>query len=139
MSANPACMRREGGETLIILSDGSVIRRKEKPSVLLSEKCLRYGSTLKGRTEAVSRLLEIRQKPPVLISERTMEMGFGTMSMKDEACEWFSYREILQIKGKGRGTEVTFVQGGRVTADADPRILKRQMERCVRLLSILTE
>ncbi len=132
-------MKQASGETYLFDSQGNTVTSSKTPVQILEQRCLKYGSTMRGRMEAACMLLGIRQKPPVLISEATGEIWFGTTSMKDKSCEWYSYHHLLHIVSRNGRTEVLFMNGISVETDTDVRILRRQMERCEHLLRILSD
>lgn len=123
---------------MITYDDGSSDIISIKPAVWLSEKCLRGGSSLRGRTDAFCELLKVRQKPAVLISEVSGEIWFPTLSPKQADCVWIRYDEILDVKAHcPQSCEVIFFNGFRMQANVDARVIRQQMKRCRAFLELL--
>lgn len=111
---------------------------KQTPAQLLNKACLRHFSTMKGRTQAASILLNYGQKPPFLIAPN--EMGVCPTASPDNAdCVWlFNHRFTVVEVAKGQSV-VTFMEGTTVHVKASRHTILKQYERLHTLLSISSQ
>ena len=124
--------------TELVLGDGSVVYDPRKPSVILNEWCLTYGSSMNGRIDAVRHLCGVKRKFPILLSER-MNLIFFPMRAKDEG-PWINASMLVSWKGIHReATELFFLSGIHLTIPYDSRMVKRQMTLCEQFQAILNQ
>ena len=111
---------------------------KLTPAQLLNKACLRYFSTMKGRIQAASMLLNFVQKPPFLIAPN--EMGVcPTASPENADCVWlFNHRFTIVEVAKGQSV-VTFMEGTTVQVKASMHTILKQYQRLHTLLSISSQ
>lgn len=108
---------------------------KLAPHLLLNKACLRYFSTMKGRTQAASVILSYAKKPPFLIAPN--ELGVcPTASPENPDCVWlFNHRFTVTEVAKGQSV-VTFMEGTTIHVKASKHTILRQYQRLHTLLSI---
>ncbi len=136
--SDPILIRQDHQTCKLIFSDGTAKQQKRRASDILEEKCLRNGSSLKGRMDSFRYLLHIVQKPAVLISEVTGEIWFPLVSMNQPDCIWLRYDAILDVRSSDdHQCAVIFFSGYRQTLDFDPRVIRQQMKRCRQFLELL--
>ena len=135
---NYLILKQDKKSTILIDSDGMASEVDKKPYELIDEMCIYYGSSLKGRIEAINQTLSIKQKAPVLISEVLEIIYFPTLSYKHKDCEWINYNQILHVKSAGLNkTKIEFISGYAYEIDINSRIIKNQIKRCEEYLNIL--
>ena len=93
-----------GEDTLAIISDGfsrtKIIEKDQEFVVeksafsIMEDSCEYYGSTYKGRVNAVKKLLKFNYKTPVLIEESRKIIFFPTKSYLLDDCSWINYNYI---------------------------------------------
>ena len=134
----PVMIRQDRQTSTLIFADGSAETETRKAVSILEEKCLKHGSSLKGRIDSFRYLLHIVQKPAVLISEVSGEIWFPLISMNQPDCIWLRYDAVLDVKSSGdHQCEVLFFSGHRETLAFDPRVIRLQMKRCRQFLELL--
>jgi len=115
-----------------LLEDGSYTVYDKNPVKLLNELCLMHGSTMQGRKDAYSILMDRKRKAPVLISEQNFEMFFPVLSSTDpKDMLWLSYGDIWMYKQiEDNLTKVYFISGCEADAPVSRRTLKYQIDKC---------
>ena len=124
-----------GGYKSKISTTHGIYFSKQTPAQLLDKACLRYFSTMKGRTKAASILLNYGQKPPFLIAPN--EIGvFPTASPDNADCVWlFNHRITVVDVVKGQSM-ITFMEGTTIHVKVSKHTILQQYQRLHTLLSI---
>ncbi len=115
-----------------LLEDGSYAAYDKNPMKLINDLCLLHGSTMQGRKDAYSILMNRKRKAPVLISEHSFEMFFPVLSSTDtKEMLWLSYAEIWMFKQiEEHMTKVYFISGCEADVPVSRRTLKYQIDKC---------
>ncbi|WP_318617282.1 competence protein ComK [Sporosarcina sp. YIM B06819] len=108
---------------------------KLSPHQLLNKACLYHFSTMKGRIQAATILLNYDKKPPFLIAPN--ELGVcPTASPQNADCVWlFNHRYTVTEVGKGQSI-VTFMEGTSIYVKASRHTILKQQLRLHALLNI---
>ncbi|WP_203245840.1 competence protein ComK [Sporosarcina beigongshangi] len=124
-----------GGFKSKISTTHGIYYSKLSPPQLLDKACLHYFSTMKGRMQAASILLNFVQKPPFIIAPN--ELGvYPTASPENADCVWlFNHRFTIAEVSKGRSI-VTFMEGTSIHVKASRHTIVNQYQRLHTLLSI---
>ena len=126
----------------IVFEQERVIHTKEKPFQLIQAACLEHWSTYEGRRRAVVHQTGFQQKVPIPISINKKIFAFPTYSPHDHACCWiFSshVRDIAAISIENRMlSEITFHTGKRLSIDVSPYILKKQFQRTLQCMYMIS-
>ena len=132
-------LTRREGVTECLFSSGEIQILRITPEEILSCMCMRHGSSLRGRLDAVSALTEYRQKLPVLISESSQVIYFPTGGSRNRRSAYIRYNDIIGlVKTDDPGvTEILFSTGVRAFVHASGRTIRLQMQRCEKYLQIL--
>ena len=108
--------------------DNLHVRKDVKIQKVLSEICLLGGSTFKGRVDASTQILKIRQKAPIVYIMNNML--FPTVSYNRSDCIWINPKGVMEYKRDGNETTVQFYNGFTINIPIEYRSFKRQMTRC---------
>ncbi|WP_342508630.1 competence protein ComK [Sporosarcina sp. FSL K6-2383] len=108
---------------------------KLTPAQLLNKACLHYFSTMEGRIQAASALLNYVKKPPFIIAPN--ELGvYPTASPDNDDCVWFfNHRFTIVEVAKGQSI-VTFMEGTSIHVKASKHTMLKQYLRLHSLLSV---
>ena len=127
-----------GGTAVVYKNQKDPVMVDEKPEILLENWCLRNGSTLEGRINAVQKSMGYIQKTPVLVSERSGLMFFPTRGHENSDAIWINPHWILVMKEEpDAATEVTFLDGRTEHFAIDRRTLIAQNFRCHEIMNNL--
>ena len=97
------------------------------PIELLNEACLRYASTLEGRLQAVTKVLNFK-KPPFLIMPYDLGV-FPTASPSNPDCVWiFNHRFTMVEVSKGK-SRLDFANEISISVNASIYTLQQQLQR----------
>jgi competence protein ComK len=108
---------------------------KLTPYQLLDKACMRYLSTMTGRKQAASKLLNFQNKTPILIEPYAIA-AFPTMSSSRLECVWiFNHRFTVRELGKGR-SEITFYAGTSIIVNVSKHTLLKQQLRLHTLIDM---
>ncbi len=133
-------LKQDENKTYAIDTGGTVHELDVEPLVFLNERCIRCGSTIRGRKEAFCRMVHARQKPAVLVSETSREIWFPTLGDKSRLCQWICYNYLLSAKPADTFyTNLTFITGTKVKVPCNIRTIRLQMSRCERFLNMIDE
>lgn len=125
-------IQSHGKGSSCLMEDGSYTVCEKNPVKLLNELCLMHGSTMQGRKDAYSILMNRKRKAPVLISEQYFEMFFPVLSSTDtNDMLWLSYSDIWMYKQiEDNLTKVYFICGCEADVPVSRRTLKYQIDKC---------
>lgn len=100
---------------------------------LINNACIRYGSTMDGRANAVKALLSFTQKTPFIIAPFDISV-FPTISAKHPECIYI-FNHHFQIKELEKGkSRLTFFNGTRIDIPCSKYALHKQQLRLHSLL-----
>ena len=113
----------------IIVENGRLIEVDMKPSDLINENLLYYGSSLQGATEGASRILGNTYSNPIAISEKQNIYWLPSKSPASDECVWFALHHIVRLRAFGKAqTEVQLTGGHKIVIDSSFYTLtKREM------------
>lgn len=108
---------------------------KLTPYRLLDKACMRYLSTMSGRKQAASKLLNFQNKTPIMIEPYAIA-AFPTLSSSRLECVWiFNHRFTVLELGKGR-SEIIFNEGTSITVNVSKHTLLKQQLRLHTLIDM---
>ena len=105
----------------------------------LNRRCQQEGSTLQGRREAFSQLVNARKHIPVLTSVRRGEIFMPFGKMDDPQTIWINLRAVQYYSAEGNGTRIFFINGESLLLDFRQPIVKRQIERSQLYITLIGE
>ena len=105
----------------------------------LNRRCQQEGSTLQGRREAFSQLMNARKHIPVLTSVRRGEIFITLGQMDDTKTIWINLRAVQYYSAEGNGTRIFFINGESLLLDFRQPIVKRQIERSQLYITLIGE
>ncbi len=141
------CLYSSGSEARETRTGGSAKQ-------FLSELCLAYGSTMRGRTDACRELLyrssgivkrgqkKQLQKTPLYIGDEMRTVFFPTKSPAESDCLWLNWNRISRCYGDPDDPQITrvlFDSGHEVSVACSVRTMKKQMRRCEDYVKILRD
>ena len=101
---------------------------------IISNSCLFFGSTYKGRKIGSSNLLNCTHKVPILIEESSEIIFFPTASINNNNCVWISFNNLEAInKIDNQYSSVLFKQNREFKMRISYFILTNQIMRSNRL------
>lgn len=102
------------------------IQYEKNPSIksYLNKKCIENGSTLEGRKQAFSYLMNQKKYIPIVISVDPIEIYFPISSTKDPNCIWINYNAIKKIQYNKKTCTLTFKDNSRLYCLYPKRIQK---------------
>lgn len=137
---NICVLEQHGDDVTLIDENGNKEVLHKNGYELIDEACIYHGSSLKGRSEAINRNLNIKQKSPILISEVLEYMYFPILSYMNENCIWINYNAILKVsKIDGNHSKILFLSGYTYELTYNVRMIRNQMKRCDTYLKLLRE
>lgn len=127
--------------TFVYYLDGHSERLDLLAESVLEEWCESYGSTLRGRTEAVRKLCGAKTKIPVLVRESDALIFFPVRSISaDGENYWINDNLLAAVLPEGRTkSHLVFLNGLKLTIPYDVRIVRRQRDVCRRCRDALAE
>ena len=127
--------------TDVFYTDGSSERLYTLAETVLEDWCVSFGSTLRGRVEAVRHLCNAKTKIPVLIRESDTLLFFPMRSINaDGENYWINDNLLGAALPEGRNlSHLVFMNGYRLTIPYDIRIIRRQREVCRKCRDALAE
>lgn len=90
----------------------------------LNSKCIENGSTLEGRKQAFTYLMNQKKFIPVVVSINPVEIYFPISSTNDPNCIWINYASIKNIKYNKKTCTLIFKDNTRLTSLYPERIQK---------------
>ena len=131
----------ENGTAEILYTDGTVEQVNEPADALFRRWCTAYGSTMRGRFDAVRTLTGIRTKLPLLVREQDMLLFFPVRSIYSEGENfWINDNLIAAVLPEHRSAvHLLFMNGFQLTVPCDIRIIRRQQEICRRIRDLIAE
>ena len=131
----------ESGVTEILYADGTSQRVSEPAEVLFDRWCTAFGSTMKGRFEAVRKLTGVRTKLPLLIRETDVLLFYPIRSMYSKEDNYWINDNLTAAVLPERRTAVhlIFLNGFQMEVPCDVRIIRRQQEICRKIRNLLAE
>lgn len=115
----------ENGEHRLVLS----------PEQLLKENCLYYGSSLKGRREAIKRNFGFMTKIPIVIDLKNGIFMFPTSSVRNTDCIWLNYYSIHHYEPQDNRTYILFKDGTSIFVNASYTIIDMQHKRMSQIIA----
>ena len=131
--------KRSASSVSVVFLDGREEQLACNAEEMLNELCLRNGSSLKGRFEAVKYLADAKTKFPVLIRERDCLIFFPILGYDSSPVNyWINDSALILFNPIGReATELLFSSGLSLTIPYDSRMIKRQRILCERFRNML--
>lgn len=125
----------ELGKSRITRLDG-IFYSWSTPEELLEEVCLRYGSTMKGRTDAVKKKLRFMHRTPVILIPQLVGVA-PTVSSKDSTCIWLFNHPYLISKISSQQSIITLLNGEELAVSISKHSLTNQMNRLHSALHVI--
>jgi len=126
---------RQSKKTLLFLSQNE-FKLDANIEHTIDVFCLQQGTTIKGRVEAIRKVLQIYQKVPIYIHEDLFL--FPTTSSKSNDCVWMNYCNIRKlIIVNYYETIIIFKDKSLLSIVLNYRIIKKQMQRCKQYIKFL--
>lgn len=109
--------------------NGVFITETNNLKKIMNEMCLSYGSSLKGRREAMEYTTGFFKKAPLVVSQKHDRYYLLTRSLKSKDCLLINYSELLLYKKINLNkTRLYFHDNIYYDINLDSRILKRQVK-----------
>ncbi|WP_339226553.1 competence protein ComK [Oceanobacillus sp. FSL K6-2867] len=99
------------------------------PEQIIDNSCLLYGSNLKGRKEAVQKILCTTSKLPVPVSPTRGVFMFPTSSTKNKDCVWVAFHQIKFYEQRADMTYIEFLDGTGIYVNASENTIDTQYKR----------
>ncbi|MBM7647586.1 competence protein ComK [Bacillus ectoiniformans] len=108
-----------------------------KPTILIKQSCLAYGSTYEGRRDATKLVSSLATKTPILIEGMYL---FPTLSPANRECIWVSLNHIDHSVSNGmKHTDLLFKNGVRRTLALSNRSFQSQIKKTMMFQLKITE
>ncbi|MBY7144698.1 competence protein ComK [Virgibacillus sp. NKC19-3] len=101
---------------------------------ILDQSCIAFGSSLKGRKDAVKEILHSASKLPVPIDTDSGLYMLPTSSLKSNDCVWLAYHHIKFYEGRDDKTFIGFRDGTGIYVNASYNIIDMQHKRTSQLI-----
>ena len=129
--------------SVLYMVGGGQMYIHRNPQFVVETWCLRHGSTMQGRIDALRKLTGVRTKTPVLISEESRDFYFPLRSNernRNSSNIWLNEDKIAKLKEEGRqNTVVIFSDNSRLKIPYNIRMINRQRKNCKKLREALEE
>ena len=124
----------------IIYEKNNEIKIKKRPTTIISNNCLLYGSSIDGRYKSTEYSTGITYKPPILINEKNNSIFFPTASPRSNRCGWINLNSIKKtFKDSNNGTKIVFFNNKVVRLAISYNIINNQILKASRLECILRQ
>lgn len=125
----------EMGKSRIIRLDGTFYSWST-PEELLEEVCLRYGSTMNGRIDAVKKKLRFMHRTPLVLIPQSVGVA-PTISSKDPTCLWLFNHAYSIRKVANQQSVITLLNDEELTVPVSKHSLTNQMNRLHSALHVI--
>ena len=117
-----------------MLEKEKTVKSKYSPLKIIDFTCMINGSTLKGRNEAVKRILNAATKLPVPISPQRGIYMFPTAAAKSPQCIWLAFEHIKGYEERNAMTYIEFNDGTGLFTEASLNTIDSQYKRTSHLI-----
>ncbi|MBP2076184.1 competence protein ComK [Oceanobacillus polygoni] len=100
-----------------------------RPEQIIDNSCLLYGSDLKGRKEAVQKILCTTSKLPVPISPTRGVFMFPTSSIKNKDCVWIAFHHVKFYEQRDDKTYIGFIDETGIYVNVSENTIDTQYKR----------
>lgn len=125
----------EMGKSRIIRLDG-IFYSSSIPEELLEEVCLRYGSTMKGRMDAVKKKLRFMHRTPLVLIPQSVGVA-PTISSENPTCIWLFNHAYTIRKVASQQSIITLMNGEELAVSVSKHSLTNQMNRLHSALHVI--
>lgn len=124
----------------IIYEKNNEIKIRKRPTTIISNNCLLYGSSIDGRFKSTEYSTGITYKPPILLNDKSNSIFFPTASPRLNRCGWINLNSIKKIfKDSNNGTKIEFINNKIVRLAVSFNIINNQILKASRLEYILRQ
>lgn len=120
--------------SLIIIEGGKEIHSIHSPEQIIDNSCLLYGSTLKGRKDAVKDVLKSASKLPVPVNPALGIFMMPTASTKNKDCVWLAYHHIDDYEQRDDKTYIAFYDGTGIYINTSVSTFDSQYKRTSQII-----
>lgn len=118
----------------VLLEKGRTVKSTYSPLKIIDFTCIINGSTLKGRNEAVKRILNAATKLPIPISPQRGIYMFPTAAAKSQQCIWLAFEHIKGYEERNGMTYIEFNDGTGLFTEASLNTIDSQYKRTSHLI-----
>jgi competence protein ComK len=101
----------------------------KSPEQIIDNSCLLYGADLKGRKQAVRKILSTTSKLPVPISPTRGVFMFPTSSTKNKDCVWIAFHQVKFYEQRADRTYIGFFDDTGIYVNASENSIDAQYKR----------
>lgn len=130
--------QEEINHQLILCSQGSLHGAQRSAADLLEILCEANGRSVQGSMDLFAKVNHAHQKLAVLVDPSSQEIYFPTHSPENSQCIWVNYGKVKHVtKVHGNHCLISFYSGTVFEVPCSVRVIRRQLQRCQRLLDSL--
>lgn len=129
-----AILPKENKDSAEVLEIDDEIIVSKRPTEIVVQSCLFYGSSYSGRKEGTKELIRTTHKPPIVLDPANNIYFFPTISSTNQKCIWLAYSHVKDFrKAAHNNTIVTFSNDKEITLPISVASFERQFSRTARL------
>lgn len=125
-------------QTIIVMQNGKHQCLNQTPEKILNKICSKYGATLTQRCVFIQERFHFKQKTPILINPYLELIYFPVYGKRCHKRIWIAYNKVRKVKPQECNTILYFEGNESLVLPLYYRGLKKQMNRCKEIISILS-
>ena len=123
----------------LVLEEGNTFVADMPTNKIMEESCNYYGSSLEGRQEGASKLLNVSYKIPIIVEDVSNIIFFPTASPRKKGCIWISLNKIRDYYKENNNIVIVFKNGKQIKVRESYHIIDSQILKATRLGCVIQE
>lgn len=119
----------------IVLGQYQVKYVTKRPTSIVHDSCMYFGSDLNGRMNSAKSVLKRQRMLPILISESFKYCMVPLSSPKNPECIWLAYKHVLDVVPKENHSIVIFSNQKKVELKISRKTLEEKLNKGARLMN----